>query len=132
MRPYGCWENVCCILYAHWYLSNPFHLTIEWNLTLIQNELWVPNGCHAHFKVFFLIFRISKRCHHDFNLTHTYCNCYTSFLGVKSSEKWFIRSFTKSLSILQINNMNVMNTLSSWTNSINVMSTHHFLNPYQF
>jgi len=81
-------ENACCILYAHWYLSNPFHLTIESNLTFIQNELWVPNGCHAHSKVLFLMFRISKRCHQDFSLMHTYHTCYTSCFGVKSSEKW--------------------------------------------
>jgi hypothetical protein len=35
-------------------------INIESNLTLIQNELWVPKYCYAHFKVFFLCLVFSK------------------------------------------------------------------------
>jgi len=33
-------------------LFNPFHLTTESILTLIQNELWVQKCCHANSKFF--------------------------------------------------------------------------------
>ncbi len=38
------------------------------------------------------MFKISKKCHQDFSLLHTYYTCYTSFFGVKSGEKCFTRS----------------------------------------
>jgi hypothetical protein len=84
MKPYGHWKDVCYIFYAHWFFPILFHLTIGSSLTLIQNELWVPKYCHAHSKVFFLMFRVSKKCHQDFCLLHTYYTCYTSFFWVKS------------------------------------------------
>jgi len=33
-------------------LYNPLHLTIGLSWILIQNELWIPKCCHAHFEVF--------------------------------------------------------------------------------
>jgi hypothetical protein len=69
-------------------LFNPLHLTIGWDLTFIQNELWVPRCCHAHSKVFILMFKIFKRCHQDFSLLHTYYTWYTSLFWVKCGEKW--------------------------------------------
>jgi hypothetical protein len=89
MRPYGCWKNVCYILYAHRFLSNSLHLTIGSSLTLIQNELWVPKCFHVHFKVFSLMFKVSKICHQDLCLLHTYYRCYTSLFWEKNGEKWF-------------------------------------------
>jgi hypothetical protein len=71
-------------------LPNFFHLTIGSSLTLIQNEFEVPKCCHAHFKgFFFLMFKVLKNYHLDFNLQHTYYICYTSFFSMKSDEKWF-------------------------------------------
>jgi hypothetical protein len=43
-------------------------------------KLWVPKCCHAHS----LMFRISKRCHQDFSLLHTYHTHYTSFFWMKN------------------------------------------------
>jgi hypothetical protein len=34
--------------------------------------------------VLFLMFRVSKKCHKDFSLLHTYYTCYTSLFWVKS------------------------------------------------
>jgi hypothetical protein len=65
-------------------ISNSLHLTIGSSLTLIQNELWVPKCCHANSKVFFLMFKVSKKCYQDFNLLHTYYTYYTSLFWVKS------------------------------------------------
>ncbi len=79
-----CTLHTLCILN----LSKSLHLTIESNLILIQNELWVPKCCHAHSKVLFLVFKVSKKYHQDFSLLHTYYTCYTSFFKVKSDEKW--------------------------------------------
>jgi hypothetical protein len=73
-------------------LSNSLHLTIGSIFTLIQNELWIPKYSHVHSKVLFLMFRVFKRCHQDFNLLHTYHTCYTSFFWVKSGEKWLTHS----------------------------------------
>jgi hypothetical protein len=53
-------------------LSKFLHLTIGSSSILIQNELWVPISCHAHSKVFFLMFKVSKKCHQSFNLL-VYC-----------------------------------------------------------
>ncbi len=60
MRLYGHWKNVCYTFYAQWFNLFFFHLTIGSSLTLIQNELWVPNCCHAHLEVFFLCLGFSK------------------------------------------------------------------------
>jgi hypothetical protein len=56
------WPFKKCMLYTLCILilSNPFHLTIGSNLTLIQNEFWVPKSCHAHFILFFLCFGFPK------------------------------------------------------------------------
>jgi len=72
------WPLKKCMLYTlcTLILFNPLHLTIGSSLTLIQNELWVPKCCHAHSKIYFLIFTIFKRCHKDFNLMHIYHVCY--------------------------------------------------------
>jgi hypothetical protein len=43
---------------------------------------------HAHLKFFFLMFRVFKKCHQDFNLLHVYHIFYTSLFWVKSGEKW--------------------------------------------
>jgi len=51
-----CTSYILCTLI----LSNPFNLNIGSNLTLIQNELWVPKCCYAHFKVFLLSLVLSK------------------------------------------------------------------------
>jgi len=51
-------------------LFNHFHLTVASNLILIQSEFWVPKCYHAHSKVFFLVFKVFKRCHQDFSILH--------------------------------------------------------------
>jgi hypothetical protein len=79
-------------------LSNYLHLTIVSSLTLIQNELWVPKCCHAHSKVLFFMFRVSKKCHQDFSLLHTYYTCYTSLAWVNSGEKWLTCSVFSPIS----------------------------------
>ncbi len=85
------WLFKKCMLYilSTFILFNPLYLTIGWGLTFIQNQLWAPKCCHAHFKVFILIFKIFKRCHQDFNLLHTYYTCYTSLFWAICGEKWF-------------------------------------------
>jgi hypothetical protein len=82
-------ENMYVIYFMHIDLSKSLHLTIGSSLTLIQNELWVPKFCHAHSKVLFLMFRVSKKIHQDVSLLHTHYTCYTSLFWVKSGEKWF-------------------------------------------
>jgi hypothetical protein len=98
------WSLKRCTLYVlcTLILFNFLHLTIGSNLTLIQNELWIPKCCHAHFKVLFIIFKVSKKCHQDFSLLHTYYTCYTSFFEVKSGSpivcfhlKWQIPKVNK-------------------------------------
>jgi len=69
-------------------LSNLFHLIVGSRLILTQNELWVPNCCYINFKVFLLVFKISKEHHHDFNLVHIIILIIITFLG----EKWFTLS----------------------------------------
>jgi hypothetical protein len=51
------WPLKRCTLYilCTLILSNCLHLTIGSSLTLIQNKLWVPKCCLAHFKVFFFL-----------------------------------------------------------------------------
>jgi hypothetical protein len=46
--------NEKCKLYivCTFILFNPFHLTIESILILIQNELWVRKCCHANSNLF--------------------------------------------------------------------------------
>jgi len=70
--------------------SNSLHLTIGSSLILIQNELWVPKCCHAHFMVHFFMFKASKNAIKIF-VYHTYYTCYTSFFWVKSGSPimWF-------------------------------------------
>jgi len=84
------WLLKICMLYilCTLILSNYFHLTIGSSLNLIQIELWVPKCCHAHSKVLFLMFRVSKKCHQDFSLLHTYYIYYASLFGVNRGEKW--------------------------------------------
>jgi hypothetical protein len=38
------------------------------------------------------MFKVSKKCHQDFSLLHTYYNCYTSLFWVKSGGKWLTYS----------------------------------------
>jgi hypothetical protein len=38
------------------------------------------------------MFKVSKKCHQNFDLLHTYYTCYTSFFWVKSGEKWLTYS----------------------------------------
>jgi hypothetical protein len=38
------------------------------------------------------MFRVSKRCHQDFSLLHTYHIFYITYFWVKSGEKWFTYS----------------------------------------
>ncbi len=80
------WPLKRCMLYTLCTLmwSNSFHPTIGSNLTLIHNELWILKCCHPHSKVFFLMFGVSKKCHQNFNLLHTYYTCYTSLFKVKN------------------------------------------------
>jgi len=88
------WLLKICMLYilCTLILFNFLHSTIGSSLILIHNELWTPKCCHAHSKVLFLMFRVSKKCHQNFNLLLTYCSCHTSFFWVKSGEKWLICS----------------------------------------
>ncbi len=64
MRPYGCRKNVDYIFYVHCFLSHPLHLTIKSKWTL--NSKMLP----CNFLKTFIVFKIVKRCHQDFNL---YC-----------------------------------------------------------
>jgi len=93
------WPLERCTLYTlcTLILSNSLHLTIRSSLNLIQYELWVLKCCHAHFFLKILMFRVSKKCHQDFNLLHTYYTYNTSFFWVKSGEKWFAHSVFSSL-----------------------------------
>jgi hypothetical protein len=89
MRPYGCWKNVRYIFYAHWFIqSSSFNHWMRFNF--YSKKLWVSKCCHAHSKIFILMFKIFKRCCQDFSLLHTYYTCYTSLFWVKCGEKWFI------------------------------------------
>jgi len=78
---------LCTLIYSIF-----FHLTIGSSLILIQNELWVSKCCHAHLIFFFLMFKVFKKCHQDFNLLHVYHSFYTSLFWVKSGEKWLIHN----------------------------------------
>jgi hypothetical protein len=72
------------IYFMHIDLSKHLRLTIGSNLTLIQNEFWVPKSCHAHSKLFFSYVRVSKKCHQEFTLLRTYYICYIHhFFGWK-------------------------------------------------
>jgi hypothetical protein len=53
-------------------------------------------------KFFLLMFKVSKICHQDFNLLHTYYIYYTSFFGVKSGEKWLTHNVFHLLTPLPI------------------------------
>jgi hypothetical protein len=78
------WPLKKCMLYilCTLILSNPLCFIIGSSLTLIQNVI-------IHILIFFLMFRVSKRCHQDFNLLHIYHISYISYFCVKSGEKWF-------------------------------------------
>jgi hypothetical protein len=60
-------------------LSNPLHLTIGSNLTESFKMKFEFQIYHAHLKFFFFMFRILKRFHQDFSLTHIYHACHTFF-----------------------------------------------------
>ncbi len=99
-------EKMYVVYFMHIDLSNSLHLTIRSSLILIQNKLWVPKYCHTHFYIFIFIFRVSQKCHQDFNLLHAYYTYYISLFCVKSNEKWF--------------------TLCSWPPSACELVTHLF------
>jgi hypothetical protein len=88
MKFYGLWKYVRYVITHIDFIQ--FSSSNDWSsLTLIQNELWVPKCCHPHSKIIFLMLRIFKKCHQNFNLLQTYYTCYTSLFWVKSGEKWW-------------------------------------------
>jgi len=118
------WPLKRCTLYilCTLILSNSLHLTIGLSLILIKNELWVPKCCHAHSKILFSMFRVSRKCHQDFNLLHIYYTCYTSFLGVKNGSPIMcfhstimIKYIIHNLWIFKINIYIIINTIKQLT-----------------
>jgi len=124
------WVFKRCTLYILYTLvfSNSLHLMIGSNLTLIQNGLQVPKCCHAHSKVFFLMFRVSKKCHQDFNILHTYYTCYISNFWVKSGKKWFTYIVFSPWWCL----CNQCGNMRMFFGIVNAMTSHYGLFPFNF
>jgi hypothetical protein len=88
-------EKMYVIYFMHIDFIQFFSSNYWIKLNFDPNDIWFPKCCHSHSNCFFHMFRISKRCHQDFSLLHTYHTCYISFFWVKSGPSivWFHLTF---------------------------------------